>query len=839
MTKTGLLGGAMALTWLFTGQAAFGQETVERLPDMRIETRDAAPPAPAYAASDPVDSGTSVISRRAIEDRAPGSGDVIETLKILPHAFFDANQGRATQQDLQDLRPADVSLSGGNYYDNYFALDGIGVNSRLDVVSAADVSSNVAQNFNETAGASAQSIWVDSNLIDSVNVRDSNISAQYGGFTGGVVEVKTRQPGHVFGGTLTYGCTNEDLTHFKIPSQILDNLGGVAPQEPIYDKCRVNATVDLPVNDKVRLLLGVGRQKSEVTYYRGVNYGGAAYGLKSSSENYLAKAEIDLAPNLTLRGQVGYTPYRSENSTENAIDATMTQHGGGWTGKLELEGERGAAHWTLEGTYARADSGRQAPSNNFSWPSASTYADWCSATNCTIGSFGDLDQSQTDYGLKARWTQPLAGGELRLGADYSRVEAEKSRPETNYAYSRGAVDSRTVCATGDVACKAGDVALTQYLIYEAYDIDVALDSVGAFAEYEWGRGPLTVRGGVRYDYESLLGNHNFAPRLSVVYALPWDVTATVGANRYYNRELLAYALQSAYPANSVYRRTSTVSSGQLIYGDWTLYSYSKSANYSGYGLATPYSDELTFALARPLFGGQARIKGVAREGHEQFTRGEPVSVTYTRPTGGTSTYTSYTLTNDGESSYRGLSLEWTRRLGRHAFALNGSWSKTRSNVDVDDGYTSESQDVEYGDTVVYYHGALRNLTSVLAETERLNYAAPGLINADWSADWWRGRVRTNLNARWQSGYDSLEATGATQTVDGVRYAVWDAVARKATTTFNASVQTQIMKSAAGQANLDIRITNLLDTLPRIAQSDSTSKPYRMGRTVWVGVNYKF
>ena len=827
---------AMAVALGAAGQAWSQDEKAERLPKVSIEATAAAPPAAAYQAADPVDSGTSKISRRALEDRTPGNGDVIETLKILPYANFDSNQGVATQESIQDQRPANISISGGQFYDNYFSIDGIGVNSRLDVVNLGGTN---LQNYNETGGGSAQSIWLDTNLIESLTVRDSNVSAQYGGFTGGVVQVETRQPSHVFGGTLTVGCTNDSMTSFKIPAKTLALLGGVKPEHPNYEKCKVNATVDLPINEKVRVLLGAGRQETEMTYYRAANYGGGAFGLKSRSTNALAKVEVDLAPDLVLRGQLAYSPYTSQNSADNARNAVMTQQGGGLTGKLELAGKRDQANWTLAATYAKAKSGREAPDPNFSWSSASNYADWCSSTNCTEGSFGDLDQWQEDIGLQARWNQPFMGGDLRLGVDYGHVEARKTRPEDNYAYSQGTVSSRVTCAAGDVACKEGDIVLLSAIYYQAYDAQVSLDSVSAFAEYEVSRGPLTVRGGLRYDHESLLANHSFAPRLSVVYELPWEVTATVGANRYYSRDFLGYAIKSQYPGTRVYRRTTSTVNGQLVAGAWTLNTHTVTAGVAGTGVKTPYSDELTFALAKPIFGGVARIKGVARESRDQFTAGVVTVNQYIRETNGqTYSYNTTSLGNDGETSFRGLSAEWSRGFGRHTVSLNGSWSKTEDNLS-DSYYEDPSDETEYGDELIYYKGEVRTLTGVIAENQRLNYAAPGLVNGDWSADWWKGRVRTNLNARWRSGYDQIEDLGTYQTVSGVRYAVWDVVRYKSQTTFNANVSALVAKTAYGEARLDLRITNLLDTLPQTVTASSASRPYRMGRSFWVGMSYKF
>ena len=827
---------AMAVAMGAAGQAWSQDEKAERLPKVSIEATAAAPPVTAYQATDPVDSGTSKITRRALEDRTPGNGDVIETLKILPYANFDADQGLATQESIQDMRPANVSISGGQFYDNYFSIDGVGVNSRLDVLNLGGTN---LQNYNETGGGSAQSIWLDTNLIESLTVRDSNVSAQYGGFTGGVVQVETRQPSHVFGGTLSAGCSNDSMTSFKIPQKTLDALGGVKPDHPDYEKCRINATVDLPINEKVRVLLGAGRQETKMTYYRNATYGGDAFGLKSRSDNVLAKVEADLAPDLVLRGQLAYSPYTSENSTASARNAVMTQQGGGLTGKLELAGKRDEANWSLTATYAKAQSGREAPTPNFSWPSASNYVDWCSNTNCTEGSFGDLDQWQEDIGLQARWSQPLLGGDLRVGADYGHVTARKRRAEDNYAYSSGTVSSRISCAAGDVACKEGDVILTTLNVYRAYDAEVSLDSVSAFAEYEISRGPLTVRGGVRYDHESLLANHSFAPRLSVVYELPWEVTATVGANRYYSRDFLGYAIKSKYPGNYNYRRVLSTTNGVTTAGAWTLNSHSVTAGIAGTGVKTPYSDELTFALAKPVFGGLARIKGVARETRDQFTAGVEETSNYIRESNGlTYTYRTTYLGNEGETSYRGLSAEWTRAFGRHSVALNGSWSKTEDNLS-ENYYEDPSDESEFGDELIYYKGQVRSLLGVIAENQRLNYAAPGLVNADWSADWWKGRIRTNLNARWRSGFDQVEETTAYQTVNGVRYAVWDVIRYKSQTTFNANVSALVAKTAYGEARLDLRITNLFDTLPQTVTASSLNQPYKLGRSFWVGMSYKF
>ena len=102
-------------------------------PTIAVE-ESATPPAPAYESTDVVATGRSVISQEAVQSRQTGNGDAMELLKILPHVQFSRSQYSTDATDIQDIRPSDISISGGRYYDNYFAIDGVGANSRLDVV---------------------------------------------------------------------------------------------------------------------------------------------------------------------------------------------------------------------------------------------------------------------------------------------------------------------------------------------------------------------------------------------------------------------------------------------------------------------------------------------------------------------------------------------------------------------------------------------------------------------------------------------------------------------------------------------------------------------------------
>lgn len=831
--RSRMLIGVSMLALLTGAAAAQTAGSQDARPTITVE-ESAAAPAPAYSSNDTVATGRSVISQDSVQARQTGNGDAMELLKVLPHVQFSRSQYSTDPTDIQDLRPSDISISGGRFYDNYFSIDGVGANSRFDTASSD--ASNPA-NFNEVAGAHAQSIWVDPALIGSITVEDSNISAEYGGFTGGVVDVQTKRPEARWAATATGNYTSDAMVHFRVSKADKAAFGDDLPEKVDFKKFRFGSTLNMPLTDRTRVLVGANRSRSEVTYYKAATYGGGASPRMSTSDNLLVKAEHDLREDLLLTAQVTYSPYTSEFSSDNRIDDTSRTHGGGLSSYLDLARTGSQDDWSLKLSYTQSDMDRDWAPIHYSWPSRSQRGSFCSSSNCSQGGFGDITQKQEDTGLKGQWTHRFdTAGTLRMGAEYTRVEAEKERPEDNYAYSRGVTGSNIVCNTS-VACVTGDTVLTQYSIYKAYDINVALDSFNAWSEYNvtWNR--FEVRAGLRYDYESFLGNHDVSPRLSVATALPWDTTLTLGANRYYSRSFLGYAMREKYPDNYVYQRTAAVSGGKQIYADdWTLSSYSKSTRYSDADLDTPYSDELTAAFTAPLPWGTLRLKGILRNNEDELTRSLTAdSVTYVNPvTGRTTRFLDYKVSNDGHSRYRGLSAEWAGTWRNHSLAVNAAWSKTKSNSET---YFDPADDQEAEDSFIYFNGQVTSEAEIISRNRRLDFNTPWTINAALTSRWWEDRITTVLQGRWKADFDRIQDSGANITVGGVSYDVWEQRHYKGWLDLGLNVQAKLVETDFGGLTAEARITNVLDALPNT--ETSASNPYQMGRSVWLGLTYTY
>ena len=70
------------------------------------------------------------IDRNLLDSNPSGNGDITSILKILPNVQFDTAQNRSTTQG--EIDPANVSISGGLFYQNNFQLDGFNMNNDLD-----------------------------------------------------------------------------------------------------------------------------------------------------------------------------------------------------------------------------------------------------------------------------------------------------------------------------------------------------------------------------------------------------------------------------------------------------------------------------------------------------------------------------------------------------------------------------------------------------------------------------------------------------------------------------------------------------------------------------------
>ena len=816
-----------------TGQDAAAQDeagTVRLAPVDVVETRA---PEPAYTGYDPVDSGTSTVGEAAIAAHQNGSGDPMDIFRLLPNVRFDANYESVDRDDLMDLRPSDISIAGGRPFENLFRLDGVRVSNIMDVTNdnPADMS--------EIAGASAQTVFVDPELIGALTLRDSNVSARYGDFSGGVVDVAVRDPGDEYAATLTFGYENDDLVEY-IHDDSVDARGAEEP--PTFERWRLHATADIPVTGNFALLVGMGRSRAQVDYPVDEDYGGGFRGLRSTSDNYLLKGVYDFSGALSLTSSLTYSPYESEYAGGNGADNLITSNGGGLTLRSELAGQSGKTDWSVSAAYVDSDMSREGPPTHTHFSTDAPSVDYCSRSSCSRGGFGDLDQEQRDIQIEAEMSRPFLGGTLSAGGEYSSTEAHRERHQDVYYYTRDTgYDPNIVCIDGedDPGCIDGEMALTQRVTLSRYDVTVEVNQASAWIEDQRAFGPVEVRTGLRWTHDNFLDNHDLAGRLSAVWTISGDWTLTGGLNRYHAGDFVGYAIREQYPDLILHRRDAIVSGSDLIYGldNWDLYRVSHTSQYRQAGLDTPYSDEATLALTFPAGIGVGRLKAVQRWHRDQIVRRPVERLDESEDDGSTFSRRVYYPSNDGKTDYIGVSAEWSGSWRNHAITLNANWSETHNNGE---DYTDYFGELDYDEMMldlIVYHGEVMPLAELQSIAAQSNFATPFTANASLVSHWFDEALTTTLWLSWRDEYETIADTGEDETRDGARYDIYDVVVRDAYLETDFNVAYAFPETAYGALELEARVSNLFNELPHTDYSDDD--PWQRGRTIWLGVNYTY
>lgn len=784
-----------------------------------------------YDISHSVDSGTTVMGEEVVNTENRGDINTTELLKMQPFVQMDINRRDVSRESVQNLRPSNFTISGGNYYNNNIMVNGVPVNSIMDVTGDSPF------HYNEVSGQTAQSLYIDPSLIGEVVVHDSNVSAEYGGFTGGVVEFNVRQPKDVFSVSVKAGYQSDSFVDYRLADKEELDLSTLE-REPAFSKYRTSVSVDVPVNERLKFLAAYTRAESSVDYFLSEKYGGEKFNNGDLSENFLLKGVYEISHSLNAEGQIIYSPFDSEARSANGIHNLIVSNSGGLSAYLKLTGSHDVWDWESQLSFSQFEGGRDAPGNNFSWPSGAEFVNWCSSTNCTEGGFGALDQDQKDYNLTFKASRLMWQGIVSFGADLNYIDAIKERTKDNFAYSRGLVFSSLECPEGDPGCVDNMAVLRQYSIYQAYSANATVGSQALWAEYakEWTS--FDVRAGIRYNHDDFLDNYNLAPRFAANWKLTDDISVTFGLNRYFGKNNVGYAVRSQYPDNYIYRRTTTTdTNGVEQVNDWTLYRHTRSADYTQANLDTPYSDELTLAFTfnTPL-NGQLRVKGVKRHRRDALARSPSVTVNFDAPTATSSTTRSYTVTNAGSTNYEGLSVEWNGQYKNHAFALNGTWSKTRNFGGVDN-YFEIIDEEELYNAFVYYKGSVISEDRLYDIQERANFSTPFRAYANWTANWFDDYLKTSTSVHYRGSYEQIIDTRDNITIDNERFDIYDKVTRSSHTSVSLKALLTVYKGNLGRAALEFRVDNLLNDLPHT--ETSRSNPYQEGRSYWVEASYTF
>lgn len=790
----------------------------------------------------------------ALQEQAKGNGDIAAVLRSNPAVQF--TDGSRNARNGGEIRPTDFSINGAPFYQNLFVLDGANINNDLDPAEHVGNTGTLKANAVGEVPSSGQGVAVDVDLLESLTVYDANIPASYGGFTGGVVDARSRKAGDTLKGKvwmrMARSAWDELITNPAQEESFAE--ASDYSRQPDYDKFKLGARLEGRMANGLGIIGSVTRTRSEIplnAYNNGNQTAGDDANRKTQvRENTAASVALDWSngEGLDLGANLSWAPTDDTYFIENTKNSGFDIKSGGPVVSLRAGFQQGA--WTLRNTLSYSDletSRRSQVDYRKQWARSDDF-NWGINNNSFEGSWGNIDQHdrKVSYRLVAdrdvldlgptEHTFQFGFGAQHRSASYERLndhyQLQDPAPTTSCTLADGSTDTDScslspVWTTVSRGVIAGQGQYHQTLmLYRAGKFEVSGQEYEAWVQDDIRVGNWSIRPGLRLDRSSIWTRTTVAPRLAV----SWDVLGdqrtvlNAGANRYYGRNFFTYLMKEGREALRVDRkRTSSSQSWDDI---------TPTGNTTANRLRDmdmPYTDEWTVGLDQRVAGLHLHLKYVDRKTRRDVLRRritEPLDTTvYNRNT--------YEYLNSGRSDAQ----TWTLSLGSqrpHEFrGMRNSWQLGADYTDVQRNYNSYEDTVLLEERVVYDGKVMYRYDLPAAD-----YLRP------WSA---RLSTRTETLAtglswsnffRIRAGFDGTVANGR-QVVDGESLVVLDPQTFPSGWTWDTTVEYRLPLPREQEAYARIEVQNVLNRSNHTSGATASGSFYEPGRSYWLELGYTF
>ncbi|MDA0423770.1 hypothetical protein, partial [Stutzerimonas frequens] len=695
---------------------------------------------------------------------------------------------------------------GQAYYQNLFMIDGIGVNNDINPASGSSDYGTPGLTTSDS-GSSPQGYYLDVGLLEQLEVYDSNVPASFGGFTGGVVSAKMkRYDGNDFV-DLRYGIQRDEWESFHIDArdrEDFDNAGSYnAEFTPIYRKDSYNLSAQQGLTDHSGMTLGVSRRTSS---FRQTRPDGDKTYFNDRIDNLHARLDTRWNERLDTGLSLRYAERRHDGITSPLYDAPYVQdHGGiGLGGNIE---------YRLTGGHTfNLDVGLDRMQDDIDSASAVAFQDL--NTGISHGGFGDSERTQTSFTLAPKLElapRHWGGTEHRLtvGGELRYVDSHYNRP-------RDIIIDKYFKPTANPNGKRRELA--QYSRGEI-GVDYLSKSIYLDDRIRWHN--LNLRLGLRADHNDWLGNLDIAPRLSADWDLFGDgrTRLLAGANRYYGRSFLQYAINDALNGMTTRTRYKNDGSVEITHGN----------DRSGrLDLETPYSDELMLGWVQQAGPFNSTLKLVQRDSRNGIRKTEEDDLRF--------------YDNSGRSET--LSLTWELDHADHPLVIGNSatvarlalgWKDSTGNLQGNEHIGEADNYEDFAESEpVFYQGKLIDRRELPAWDYNipLNVSLSTVTRIPaWNLTW-----SNFVNLR---NGGTIARDTRRNTADG--HDIYEDFTLEDLVTLDTKMQWKPRLWAASQGYVMVEVSNLFDQVINTKTSayDAFSDTYTPGRKLWLEVGMRF
>ena len=423
-----------------------------------------------------------------------------------------------------------VTIGGGMAYDNIFLVDGV------------DVRDNVLGQPN--------GLFVEEG-IQEVQVLTSGISAEYGRFSGGIVNVITRSGGNLFSGAFRANLANAAWSD-ETPLETSRGTSRASKLSPVYEGIAGGPIV------KDRLWFFGGARAERTTTANLLPQTNVAYAGRNNNRRYEGKLTGTLAPGQTLQGTYidshteMYAVSHPNSIDPRAITSPIVANRLGvatWRGALAnrafVTAQYSQKYWQVRDNGGTSTDIHDSPFlTRGTTPGVPANLEYSSPYFDSTDPDGRHNRQATATLSYLLGTRGLGSHELKSGAEYfvSTRRTGNSQTSTDYIfqtdYKLDAAGKPALDASGRLipVFTTGTSRLATWIPSRGAAIDITTTSL--FVSDRWTAGPrLTLDLGVRYEHVSTeaelqaqsVSANTFMPRLGAAYALTADGKTVVSA----------------------------------------------------------------------------------------------------------------------------------------------------------------------------------------------------------------------------------------------------------------------------------------------------------------------
>ena len=758
--------------------------------------------------------GTVILDKEIIDTLPTRNGSINELLGITPTVQYSEEYNSSISGG--EIFPPGISISGSRPYDNNYTIDGLGNTSILNP-------GNSAYNNAYTLPGYPQKQFLNPRLIEEITVYNTNIPAEFGGFTGGQVNATTLDPAPEFWGQLSYRTTSDRWTQFHIDP--IDKEEFYAADEtqyqPVFTKQDFGLILNAPLNRNTSFLTAYQKALSQIR----LNHIDGQKTNVREKENLLLKAKhyFSNSSQITLTGL--YSPTHASYARTNHRNSDYTIDQTNYSLNLQIKKDFHLGELSLQTGYSEQKTERKAPTDQFIWDKGDEDPD-------RDGGSGDLRYTEDEIIAKATFSlNPLdlktTNHRIASGVEVGHARTSYYRPNDSLTYSTANVNTETICSEDDPACREGDRYLTRLTVYNQAHESETSNQLKLFLQdsIAWKR--LEVFPGLRMNYDSLVDDINLAPRFSSSLDIFGNGLTILfaGRNRYYSDTLLE---QGQHSYTRYTRETSE--DGSNLPTEWTVASQ---VNFKTSDIKAPYTDETTAGVIQKILGSTIKVQYIKKKSRDEFARTKTeyeatvADITYDIDT--------YSLNNNGRSEYESILLNWQTSWNQHYLEINGTWqASSTSNT----SYTTEFYDEDLTETYWY-----EDTEYYKFEKPKTDFCRPTIINFIYS---WRmsDAISFTSTVKYRGKYWTLIYEGRKESILNPNQArtpiVYKKAKAKSAITFDWSINWRIFEFKDYEIVANIDILNVFNKKNRWGyQSGKFGYDYEIGRQFWLGVDVNF